>query len=55
MARRISAMLGIAIILGLVVLLMWRVYLHHRAAGDADDEPGVIAAVEVSPLRSVNC
>jgi hypothetical protein len=37
-------MLGIVIIVGLSVLLMWRVYIHHRAAGDEDDEPGVIAS-----------
>lgn len=45
MARRISAVLGILAILVLVLLLMWRVYLHHRAGGDEDDEPGVIASL----------
>ncbi|GAC1394862.1 MAG: hypothetical protein NVSMB68_11180 [Thermoanaerobaculia bacterium] len=44
MARRVSAVLGIVLIVGLAVLLMWRVYLHHRAGGDEDDEPGVIAS-----------
>jgi hypothetical protein len=43
MTRRVSAVLGIVVILSLAILLMWRVYLHHRAAGDTDDEPGVIA------------
>lgn len=45
-------MVGIVIIVGLAVLLMWRVYLHHRAAGDDDDEPVVIAAAR---LPRVNC
>lgn len=45
MARRISAVLGILAIVVLVLLLMWRVYLHHRAGGDEDDEPGVIASL----------
>ncbi len=46
--RRISAMLGILIIVGLVCILMWRVYLHHRQSGDQSDEPGVIAAGRTS-------
>ncbi len=45
MARRFGAMLAILVIVGLALLLMWRVYLHHAQAGDADDEPGVIASV----------
>ena len=47
--RRISAMLGILIIVGLVCILMWRVYLHHRQSGDDSDEPGVIAALASPP------
>lgn len=43
--RRLTALIGILAIVVLTVLLMWRVYLHHRAGGDEDDEPGVIAAV----------
>ena len=50
MTRRLSAMLGIVIIVGLVLFMMWRVYQHHRQAGDEDDEPGVIAAI-----RHINC
>ena len=38
-------MLAMIVIVGLALLLMWRVYLHHTQAGDQDDEPGVIAAV----------
>jgi hypothetical protein len=50
MARRISAMLGIVVIVALALLLMWRVYLHHRAAGDDEDVPGVIASATVARL-----
>ncbi|MGZ8796738.1 MAG: hypothetical protein ACXW2F_05280 [Thermoanaerobaculia bacterium] len=49
MARRISAMLGIVVVVGLALTLMWRVYLHHRAAGDEYDEPGVVAAAGTAP------
>ncbi len=38
-------MLAILIIVGLALLLMWRVYLHHAQADGADDEPGVIASI----------
>jgi hypothetical protein len=44
--RRLTAMLGIIVIVGLALLLMWRVYLHHRSGSD-DDEPGVIAAAKL--------
>ena len=36
------------VIVGLALLLMWRVYLHHRAGGDEDDGPGVIAAASTT-------
>jgi predicted alpha/beta hydrolase len=45
MTRRLSALIVMFVIVGLALLLMWRVYLHHRATGDEDDVPGVIAAV----------
>ncbi|HEV8658520.1 MAG TPA: hypothetical protein VGS96_07805 [Thermoanaerobaculia bacterium] len=48
MTRRISAMLGIVVIVGLVFFLIWKVYQHHRQAGDEDEEPGVIAAITVT-------
>lgn len=32
MGRRISALLGIVAILGLALVLLWRVYLHHERA-----------------------
>ena len=48
MARRISAVLGIFALVILALLLIWRVYLHHRAGGDEDDGPGVIASQRLS-------
>lgn len=48
MARRLTAMLAMIAIVALALLLMWRVYLHHTQAGDAEDEPGVIAAARVT-------
>ena len=44
MARRLTALLGILVMVALALALMWRVYLHHRAGG-GDDEMGVIARV----------
>ena len=41
-------MLAIVILVALSLLLMWRVYLHHRQSGEQDDEPGVIAAASIS-------
>ena len=40
--RRITAVLAMLAIVGLVFLLMWDVYLHHSRAG-ADDEPASVA------------
>ena len=45
MARRITAVIGIFAIVILALLLMWRVYLHHRAGADDDDVSGVIAVL----------
>ena len=42
MARRLGALLGIAIVLGLVVLLVWEVYQHHQAGRELE-EPAVVA------------
>ena len=43
MARRIGAMFGMVLIVGMTLFLMWRVYIHHKQAGGEDDEPSVIA------------
>ena len=42
MARRLGAIAGIIVILGLVLALVWRVYLHHRDSGVGEDEPAVV-------------
>jgi len=41
-------MVTMAIIIGLALLLMWRVYLHHNQSGDNEDEPGVIASLTIA-------
>jgi hypothetical protein len=41
MARRLTALLGIAIIVGLVLTLFWRVY-EHRQSGGALSEPAIV-------------
>ncbi len=43
MARRLCAVLAIFALVILALVLMWHVYLHHRAGGGEDDGPGVIA------------
>jgi hypothetical protein len=40
--RRITAVLAMLAIVGLVLLLMWDVYLHHGRAG-AGEEPASVA------------
>lgn len=42
MARRLSAMVGIVLILGLALALIWRVYLHHIQGGEVEDEPALV-------------
>lgn len=42
MLRRITAFLTIVLLVGLVLLLVWRVYLHHADTG-VSDEPTVVA------------
>jgi hypothetical protein len=41
MARRLSALLGIAIVIGLVLTLMWRVYVHQQR-NQSSDEPAIV-------------
>ena len=40
--RRITALLTMMVIIGLLLLLMWQVELHHEH-GSATDEPAVVA------------
>jgi hypothetical protein len=42
MARRLSALLGIAIVIGLMLTLMWRVYVHGENGNASADAPSVV-------------
>ena len=42
MARRVTALFGMVALVGLLVILIWRVYLHHEH-GVSPDEPAVVA------------
>ena len=42
MIRRITALLAMAAIVGLVILLMWDVYLHHSTAGIDDTRVAIL-------------
>ena len=41
-ARRITALFGMVALVGLLVILAWRVYLHHEHGVPAEDEPAVV-------------
>ena len=41
MMRRLGAMIGIVVLLGLVFALVWRVY-EHRKNSDEYDEPALV-------------
>lgn len=43
MARRIGAMFGMVVIVGLAIFLMWRVYVHQKQTGGESDDISVIA------------
>jgi hypothetical protein len=40
--RRITALLAMLAIVGLMLLLMWDIYLHHSRAG-SEDEPASVS------------
>jgi len=42
--RRITALLAMVALIGLLLLLIWQVELHHER-GSASDEPAVVALV----------
>jgi hypothetical protein len=44
MLRRLTAFLGMLLLVAIVTMLVWRVYLHHRAADSDDDVAASIAA-----------
>jgi hypothetical protein len=39
--RRITALLAMLALVGLILLLMWDVYLHHSRAGSGDEPANV--------------
>jgi hypothetical protein len=41
-ARRVTALIGMFALVGLLVVLVWRVYLHHQHAVPSD-EPAVVS------------
>jgi hypothetical protein len=41
MARRLCALFGILVLVGLALALMWRIYVHHLE-GVAGEEPTVV-------------
>jgi hypothetical protein len=42
MARRVTAVFGMVALIGLLVVLVWRVYLHHQH-GVPSDEPAIVS------------
>lgn len=40
--RRVGAIVGIVIVVGLALTLMWHVYLHHAQIRQVDEEPAVV-------------
>ena len=45
--RRITALLAMVALIGLLLLLIWQVELHHER-GSASDEPAVVTLVYVA-------
>jgi uncharacterized membrane protein len=45
--RRITALLAMIALIGLLLLLIWQVQLHHER-GSASDEPAVVALFYVA-------
>jgi hypothetical protein len=51
MARRLGALLGILLIAGLLLLLVWGVYQHHQTMQQPDqDAATVVDALRVSSV-----
>jgi hypothetical protein len=47
MTRRIGALFGMVVLLGLALVMMWHVYVHH-SRGISTEEPSVVS---VKPLN----
>jgi len=45
--RRITALLAMIALIGLLLLLIWQVQLHHER-GSASDEPAVVTLLSVA-------
>jgi hypothetical protein len=52
MGRRLAALSGIVVIVGLLLLLMWRVYLHQHMGVDDDESSVVLRSVMAEPLNA---
>ena len=46
--RRITALLAMLALVGLILLLMWDVYLHHSRAGAGDESASVSLRVHAA-------
>ena len=44
MARRITALIGMFALVALLVVLVWRVYLHHERSAPSE-EPAVVRLI----------
>jgi hypothetical protein len=44
MMRRLFAILGMLLVVAIVLTLVWRVYLHHRAADSDEDATHAVIA-----------
>ena len=44
MVRRVTAVFAMVVLIGLLVVLVWRVYLHHQR-GVPSDEPAVVSSL----------
>ena len=42
MGRRLAALFTMALLLGLVLVLLWNVYVHHQSGADVE-EPAMVA------------
>ena len=51
MTRRIGALFGMIVLLGLALVMMWHVYVHHER-GFTSEEPSVVS---VSPVPFGMC
>jgi hypothetical protein len=50
--RRVSAFIGMVLLVAVIVMLVWRVYAHHRSGSDGDVTNSVIAKTAETELLS---